>query len=201
MPVRAIFVILGIAVALIGSTAAAKNNKVEVCHQQGNGGYHINEVNENALDAHLGHGDWLVEDEICGDEIDNDCDGDVDEDCAVCPCFTREDLDFYWPDNAPTSAQCTDYLEDDGYWSHTYVRVSGYETVVDDHQGNVWALAETWGTEGNMLAYCKFDSWYRDYYTWDYFDDYVEGDTTLAEYEECDAILFEFAEDTGLVCN
>ena len=45
------------AAALAVTTPAAAGNKVEICHSEGNGSYHVIEVNENALDAHLGHGD------------------------------------------------------------------------------------------------------------------------------------------------
>ena len=201
MPVRAILAIAGISALLFGSTAMAKNNKVDVCHQQGNGGYHIINVNENALDAHLGHGDWLVEDEVCDDGIDNDCDGDVDEDCAVCPCFTRDDLEFYWPDLAPTWIDtCTDGIEDDGYYHHYWLDVYGSETVPGDHQGYVDAYVETWGVEGAEYAYCKTHFTYRDYRTWDWFEDGYEGYITLDEYAECDATLATFLEDAGVVC-
>ncbi len=96
----------------------AKQDKVTICHRRGNGSYSAISVNANALSAHLNHGDYLPDadgdgftavnactgsaddcddsdptvypgaTEVCGDGIDNNCDGQVDEDC--CPCFTYE---------------------------------------------------------------------------------------------------------------
>jgi hypothetical protein len=34
-------------------------NKVAICHRTGNGSYHTIYVNENAVQAHLAHGDYL----------------------------------------------------------------------------------------------------------------------------------------------
>lgn len=95
-----------------GSFVKANGDKVTICHVTGNGNYIVIEVNVNALDAHLAHGDYLLDadgdgftafgacagsmddcddnddtvfpgaEEICGDGIDNNCDGRVDEECG-----------------------------------------------------------------------------------------------------------------------
>lgn len=93
--------------------AAKKSTKVQLCHITGNGDYVLIEVSAKAVKAHLAHGDKLVDadgdgytsvdacsgsmddcndldasihpgaDEICGDGIDNNCNGQVDEeDCT-----------------------------------------------------------------------------------------------------------------------
>lgn len=89
-------------------------NKVTICHKLGNGNFISLTVSINALPAHLNHGDYIADadgdgysvigactgtandcddtnpnihpdsEEVCNDNIDNNCDGHVDEDC--CPC-------------------------------------------------------------------------------------------------------------------
>ena len=204
---RPIFIFAAISLLLAGSTATAKNVKVDVCHVEGNGSYHIINVSEKAVPAHLAHGDWLVEDEVY-DGVDNDCDGEVDED--LCPCYSREDLDFYWPNNAPTWAPLGDYCQDQWYDSDTYVhyklRAYGYEFENLDHTGVLDVFAEAWGYDGQVDSYyCHMDAWLEDRtdcevgQPWDY-TDYVSMYITADEYAACDAILVEFLDDCGLVC-
>lgn len=93
-----------------------KGLKVDLCHYDAdNDSWVTISVNENALQAHLNHGDVQLVDndgdgwvdaenecvpggdcndddpavnpgvsEICGDGIDNNCDGQVDEECLAC---------------------------------------------------------------------------------------------------------------------
>ena len=200
MSIRAIIVVAVLTLALVSSTASAKQTKVDVCHQEGNGGSHIINVSENAVDAHLAHGDWLVADEVCGDGVDNDCDGDVDEDC--CPCFSREDLDYYWPNNDPIWAFCWEQSYDNGYYERYKLRGWGYEFENLDHQGFLDVFAETWSVGDSPDYYCYLDAWYDDRANGIGRDDeeLIGMHTTAEEYEDCDAILVEFFEDTGLEC-
>jgi len=88
------------------------NKKVQICHRTENGNFVLIEISKNALEAHLAHGDKIVDadgdghssfdscfgtmddcddndpsvypgaEEICGDGIDNNCNGEIDENCA-----------------------------------------------------------------------------------------------------------------------
>lgn len=88
------------------------DGKVTVCHLNGNGSYNAQEISVSALEAHLAHGDYLPDadgdgysapgactgsmddcndndatvnpgaEEVCGDGIDNNCDGSADEGCC-----------------------------------------------------------------------------------------------------------------------
>lgn len=94
-----------------------RDNNVNICHKTGNGQYNSIWVNQNAVPAHLAHGDYLpdadgdgysavgactgsMDDcddtnpnvypgaaEICGNGIDDNCDGNIDENCCSTPCF------------------------------------------------------------------------------------------------------------------
>lgn len=80
--------------ALTVAPALAKPNKVDVCHAEGNGGYHMINVSERALDAHLGHGDALPGEAVPGME-----DSVFSDTCEVAetePELTTETFDN-WP--------------------------------------------------------------------------------------------------------
>jgi len=69
---------LCLTLVITGFAAAASPANVNVCHSEGNGSYHLININENALPDHLGHGDGQPADPVPG------LDGKVfAEDCSV----------------------------------------------------------------------------------------------------------------------
>lgn len=82
---RLLITTLSLAVAMVSfisfgvmytSAKPSPENKVDVCHIEGNGSYHLINVSKNALQAHLDHGDALLTNSITnGDEVifNSDC--------------------------------------------------------------------------------------------------------------------------------
>ena len=94
--------------------------KVEICHIKGNGDANIISVSSNAVDAHIRHGDHRALDhEVCEDGIDNDCNGQLDDGCAViCPCFDEADIDeayTAWVEDSPDQENAACYDEQVGW--------------------------------------------------------------------------------------
>ena len=58
LSVIAILVLLLAALPVL-SVGALPADKVDVCHREGNGEFHLINVSENALDAHMAHGDGV----------------------------------------------------------------------------------------------------------------------------------------------
>jgi hypothetical protein len=50
----------------VGFAGAGVNTKVDVCHLEGNGSFHLINVSDNAFDQHLAHGDWSPGDPVPG---------------------------------------------------------------------------------------------------------------------------------------
>ena len=78
---------LGMVVLVCSQPTMGKQEKVAVCHRPpGNpSNSRINYVAPAAVAAHLAHGDNLVELEACNN-LDDDCDGDVDNNLDLGPC-------------------------------------------------------------------------------------------------------------------
>lgn len=104
-----LIILLGIALAMLGaaSAQAGGTNKVKVCHvPPGNPtNWHTITIGENALPAHLAHGDLAGTCEencevLCSDG--NPCTQDVDPQAAECTC-----LDTRPPVNCDDSNLCT----------------------------------------------------------------------------------------------
>ncbi|MCB0173094.1 MAG: hypothetical protein KDI02_17485 [Anaerolineae bacterium] len=83
----------------LAGVALAGQDKVAICHLKGNGSYKVINVSENALDAHLNHGDKIVGvdvDENCeplGSADDADSDGvlDAQDNCVDVANPNQED--------------------------------------------------------------------------------------------------------------
>ena len=78
--------------ALAAKPKRGPSAKVEICHETGNGSYRFIVVNENALPAHLGHGDILPG----SGGLDGSCrQAEVPPPPPIslsCPCFDAADL-------------------------------------------------------------------------------------------------------------
>lgn len=87
------------ALALTGTSIAAPLPKVGICHLEGNGSYHRINVSENALPAHLAHGDSLPGDAVPGSGI-------IFGETTTPTTFGTVDLDFNWV-GATFAADCS----------------------------------------------------------------------------------------------
>lgn len=102
---------------------------ITICHRNADGGFQSLQIPQQALQAHLNHGDYLPDadgdgytaigsctgtmndcddndssvhpgaEEICYDGVDNNCEGEYSEGCAPCPCYTYEDAYGMYIDN------------------------------------------------------------------------------------------------------
>ncbi len=98
----------------------SRSGQVIICHKTGNGQYKPITINQNAVADHLAHGDYLPDadgdgytaigactgsmndcndnnadvhpgaEEVCGNQIDDNCNGETDEECCTVPFFDEE---------------------------------------------------------------------------------------------------------------
>ena len=145
--------------------------------------------------------------EVCGDDIDNNCSGEIDEGCNTCPCFTAEQISGRWAEWQSDSwdwswAGCYDVQS---YYYYDYVQVYFY--------GERWDDAE-YEYDYNDFYSIDYDYYYGSYcqsyeydytynydtgateYTYDYYYEYI----TDEENESCQALLLDWSADNGLSC-
>ena len=67
---------------------AAGQPKIDMCHFDDEGAYHIITIADPAFDAHVAHGDYAVESEVPFNDIDDDCDPSTLDD--ACPALGLE---------------------------------------------------------------------------------------------------------------
>ncbi len=69
MKSKLVFLLISCLTALLAAASfasAAPPSKIDVCHREGNGSYHLINISERALSAHLGHGDGQPGDPVPG---------------------------------------------------------------------------------------------------------------------------------------
>lgn len=76
---------------VVTASVAIAANPIDVCHKG-----RVVTVDDNAVGAHLRHGDALPTDEVCGDGVDQDCDG-ADLPCEPGTCADVSGAVHYWP--------------------------------------------------------------------------------------------------------
>lgn len=147
-----------VALFLASRTAfAAPSNKVDVCHSEGNGSYHLISINENAYAAHLAHGDGQPGDAVPGME------GKVfTEDCSVvdaAPDVIYDSIPAEYPGSFPSlgyEATSTDEFGDHIAFAGTSrslntvdVSLTGWACENDGTRLNTEACVSTPGSSFN----------------------------------------------------
>lgn len=123
-----------LAVALILPMAAlAGQDKIAVCHVEGNGTYHLIEIADPAYETHIGHGDADVGETVPGQPgfvFDAECNPVM----VTCPCWTPEELAAVGVTYNPHAVYYTKYLYSDGTliyeldeWYNPYYPSNGLE--------------------------------------------------------------------------
>ena len=165
-------------------------------------------------------------DEVCGDDIDNNCDGQADGDC--CPCFSEDELvEWYLAQGFSTYQNCEvlDYTDSGSYddgtgnyyeWSYDYDYTCLYGEA-DDGSTSSWGAAYSYDYDNHFYQnyygteYTSDDAdrvcvWYG--YTYDRatgtYSEEVNSDLTglsLEEHQQCEAIVAAAAAEAGVTCN
>lgn len=196
------------------------NDKVKICHHLGNNSWIDIEVDINAIETHLNHGDILLDfdndgyysdnkcgfepggdcddnnpnifpgkEEICGDGIDQDCDG-IDSSCELncidipcCFCDILDDLvvniNTWYCDSSATWLNCGGCVNAVQY--ETNISANGISLLISTY-----------------TQYCpeKMTSSYCYVYTPDEGYSYTPLDEDSAE--KCRSVLRKFGEDNNL---
>ncbi|MBT9560856.1 MAG: putative metal-binding motif-containing protein [Myxococcales bacterium] len=150
--------------------------------------------------------------EVCGNDIDDNCDTVADEGCVTCPCFTADDIaadraEFLAVGYDSTTSTCTDYTVYGNGYSYDYATLEwrgsmssdGIMTeerdryyAIDYVDGSSATFCERWESEGT-----------RDAATGAYIsygEDYQNVPLTTDEHAKCIAIILEAAATAEIPC-
>ncbi len=150
--------------------------------------------------------------EVCGNAVDDNCGAGVDEGCSVCPCFDADDVGAAhdaWQGAAWDVATevCDDYSATGQGYSYDWVRLRWYGSRTTD------GVTETQSSSFYSIDYDDVtQSTYCERYLADervdsatgqslnYAEDYYRQPLTLPEHEQCQAVLLQYAADSGIAC-
>ena len=98
--VKALLIIFWMALLLGAAANAAKPGKIDICHAPPDNPENTQRIwvgiRGNALAAHMGHGDWLVTDEMCDSITDNNCDRMPEPELDDADCVTINGGEAGW---------------------------------------------------------------------------------------------------------
>ena len=149
-------------------------------------------------------------DEICGDDIDNNCDGQADENCLTCPCFTYDEIavaydDWYSADYEQGWSRCVD--AGSWYTDYSYVQFVGQTYDYPNTQDYKNEYFYTYGhSYYNNYWYCQH---YNHEYVYNYqtgqYDKYIyETPYQYISYDEaqqCQELVLEWAGNNDYTCD
>lgn len=151
--------VAGLCVLVSTGVLAASADKIAVCHAPPDNPTHTKRIfvggGGQAVMSHLGHGDWLVSEEVCDDIADNDCDGVANPLADNADCATRLGVGATCvsgdceppPPDTPVGTITADILRGG--------MPPGSDRGVESSAGNLVADAQRWATSssGAQIAF------------------------------------------------
>lgn len=246
-----------LAAVVMAPSAALAYPKVSICHKSCGDSYHVIKVSQNAVQAHLAHGDVVAgvfyadadgdgfgnhcgatsvcpgpgfvansddcndadaavspgAPEVCGDGGDNNCNSEVDEACAACPCFGSDDIDLAWAEfqqeaGQSSAAVCTDdvFTDPEAVSGYEYVQVVFQRQTYNYplYEYDYWNFYSINWDDTSEEVYCESTqgSYIQNYETSDVsgVNDAYSQPLTDAEHASCVALLRDWSSANGLTC-
>jgi hypothetical protein len=151
--------------------------------------------------------------EICGDGSDNNCNSEVDEACASCPCFASGDIDQAWAEfqeetGQSSSAVCTDevFSDPDTLTGYEYVQVVFQRQIYNYplYEYDYWNFYSINWDDSAEEVYCESTqgSYIQNYETSNVTSvtDAYSQPLTDAQHASCVALLRDWSSTNGLSC-